>query len=347
MAILFGSGLDDEKDLALTKAHAADPSALETMNFWAYDAKANIGLNIHPIIGGGKMMAMVTLFLTDGRIFRQRADNGSFSDPTSPMSEHVRYECVTPFREWKYHVEALPAFVTSDEKQWQGIVEDESPSAFINLEMTSVAAAPIWRNGTLTKEAQQMMAGDAGLWVAGRLTSGLHPDSYRYDQLVRVSGHVNLPDGDLPFDGVGLRSHVRGARNLSGMAGTCWMSGLFPSGRGFGLLVNHAADGRDGYSEAYITNGSEISPARILKYPSRHRDREEGEFWVQLASDELGLVDIKGQDLRNFFWSISNWGAGQPPSYGLDPKAGVAMKQALARYEWDGEIGYGLNERSG
>tara|TARA_R110000824_G_scaffold37553_4_gene115475 strand:+ start:2449 stop:3492 length:1044 start_codon:yes stop_codon:yes gene_type:complete len=347
MTIEYGSGLDPDKDFALTAIHAADPQAMETMNLWAYDAERDIGFNIHPLISGGNMMAMISLFLPDGRILRQRADVGKFTEPSAPGSERVRYACETAFRKWTYRVDALPAFTTGDAQQWDGPVDDERPTAKIDLEMTSTAAAPIWRNGTLTKEAQQMMVGDAGLWVAGRLTNGLHPDSYRYDQLVRVSGRVTLPDGALPFEGVGLRSHARGVRNLVGMAGTCWMSGLFPSGRGFGLLVNHAADGRDGYSEAYTTDGTDITPARILKYPSRHRDREEGDFWIQLASDELGLVDIRGRDLRAFFWSMPEWGARVPPRYGFDSSAGVVMKQALARYEWDGEIGHGLNERSG
>ena len=347
MTLDYGSGLVPEKDLALTGGHAADPLAAETMNFWAYDSGRDIGINIHPRIVGGEVMAMVTLFLPDGRILRQRVDSGKFTEATAPMSEHVRYSCVTPFREWRYRVEGLPAFATGDDEQWDGTVEDETPDAIIDFDLISTAAAPIWRNGSLTKEAQQMMAGDAGLWVAGRLTNGRHPDSYRYDQLVRVSGHIDTVQGNLLFEGVGLRSHVRGVRNLVGMAGTCWMSGLFPSGRGFGLLVNHAADGRDGYSEAYTTDGNKITPARILKYPLHHRDRKEGGFWIQLASDELGLVDIRGRDQRVFFWSMPEWGGQSPPRYGLDPTAGVVMKQALARYEWEGEIGYGLNERSG
>jgi len=53
--------------------------------------------------------------------------------------------------------------------------------------------------------------------------------------------------------------------------------------------------------------------------------------------------------VRAFYWSMQDWGANaaSPPVYGKDPHAGVLMKQALARYIWNDEIGYGLNERSG
>lgn len=347
MSIDYGSGLSPEQDLALTAPHPRDAGAAETMNFWAYDPERDIGVNIHPRIVAGEVHAMVTLFLPGGRIWRQRADGGRFDDPAAPMSERVRYRCLTPFRQWNCRVDKLPAFATGDSAQWAGPIDDETPTTAIDFDLTSTAAAPAWRNGTLTAEARQMMAGPAGLWVAGRLGEGLDSDSFRYDQLVRVAGRVAGPDGDMPFDGFGLRSHVRGTRNLVGMAGTCWMSGLFPSGRGFGVLVNHGADRRDWYSEAYTTDGRTLTPARVLKHPLRHRDPDEGDFWIQLASDELGLVDIRGRDVRSFFWSMPAWGAQVPPKYGLDPRCGVVMKQALARYAWDGETGFGLNERSG
>lgn len=349
MTVDYGSGLSPEQDHALTGPLEADPQAAETMNFWAYDADQNIGVNIHPRIHNGQMHAMVTLFLADGTIFRQRADNGSFDDGAAPGSDHVRYQCTDPFRRWTHAVDQLPAFTTSDSGQRAGTVTDETPNATISFALQSEAAAPIWRNGTMTAEAVQMMAGPAGLWIAGRLSGGIHPDSYRYDQLVNVTGSVETPDGPKDFSGFGLRCHVRGVRNLTGMAGTCWMSGLFPSGKGFGVMVNIGADGRYAFSEAYTTDGKTLSPARILQFPRRHRDLDEGQFWIQLASDKLGLVDISGEDVRAFYWSMQDWGANatSPPVYGKDPDAGVLMKQALARYEWDGEIGYGLNERSG
>lgn len=345
MTVDFGSGLASTDDQALTAPLKADPAAMETMNFWAYDAAQNIGVNVHPVLKNGHMHAMVTLFMPDGNIRRQRGEGGGFTDPLSPGTEHIRYHCLEPFQRWSYVVQTLPAFETSDVAQRLGIIDDESPTSSISLELTSQAAAPIWRNGSMTKDAAKMLTGPAGLWIAGRLTSGMHPDSFRYDQLVSVSGTVE----GIKFNGVGLRCHVRGVRNLEGMGGTCWMSGLFPSGKGFGVNVSIGADGRYLYSEACITDGKTLSPARILQFPRRHRDLDEGSFWLQFTSDAHGLIDIKGEDIRAFYWSMPSWGstATTPPKYGKDPSAGVLMKQALARYEWDGEIGYGLNERSG
>jgi hypothetical protein len=345
MTLVYGSGLAPSDDHALTGPLAADPAAMETMNFWAYDAAANIGVNLHPVLKNGHMHAMVSLFMPDGSIRRQRGEGGGFTDPLSPRTEHIRYHCLEPFRRWSYAVDSLPAFETSDAAQRLGTVEDESPTTSITLDLTSQGAAPIWRNGSMTSEAAQMMTGPAGLWIAGRLTSGMHPESFRYDQLVRVTGTV----AGLAFNGVGLRSHVRGVRILEGMGGTCWMSGLFPSGKGFGVNVSIGADGRFVYSEACTTDGKTLFPARILQFPRRHRDLDEGPFWLQFTSDAHGLIDIRGEDIRAFYWSMPSWGstATTPPRYGKDPTAGILMKQALARYEWDGEIGHGLNERSG
>lgn len=349
MNVDFGSGLLPEQDHALLAPVAVDPAAAETMNFWAYDPVRDIGINMHPRIGSGHMHTMVTLFLPGGDILRQRADSGSFDNPAAPGSAHVHYCCETPYRRWHYVIDGLPAFATSDSGQRASVVEDETPVGSISLQLTADGAAPVWRNGTMTTESAQMMAGAAGLWIGGRLTGGMAPESYRYDQLVRVTGEVHTPDGPSQFEGFGLRSHVRGTRNLDGMAGTCWMSGLFPSGKGFGVLVNIGVDGRYWFSEACTTDGMTLSPARVLQFPKRHRDLDEGRFWLQLASDSLGLIDIAGEDVRAFYWSMPSWGsaATTPPRYGKDPHAGVLMKQALARYEWNGEIGFGLNERSG
>lgn len=347
----YSGGLAPEQDHALTGPFADDPSVSETMNFWAYDAERDIGLNLHPQIKDGVMAAGATLFLPGGRILRQRRDAaGEVTDGAAPRSAHIAYRCAEPFRRWRYTVDGLSAFATSDEAQAGGIVADEAPTTSFSIDLVGESAAPAWRNGTLTAEAQQGMEGPAGLWIAGRTSKGMHPDSFRYDQLVRVTGQVSADGETLAFDGVGLRSHVRGSRNLDGMAGTCWMSGLFPSGKGFGVLVNIGADGRFLFSEAHATDGERLELAHILQFPRSHRDLDEGRFWLQLATDAHGMIDIEGEDVRAFYWSMPEWGApaaGIPPVYARDPEAGVLMKQAIARYRWDGETGYGHDERSG
>lgn len=347
----FAMGLAPEQDHALTEAFPDDPSVAETMNLWVYDAERDIGLNIHPRIANGTMAAAATLFLPDGKILRSRLDEPArFDDGAAPRSSRVAYRCETPFRRWRYSIDDLPAFATSDTEQVQGVAPEETPGALFSVELEAECAAPAWRNGTLTTEAGQGMEGPAGLWIAGRTSKGMHPDSFRYDQLVRACGEIRVDGRTLPFDGVGLRCHVRGSRDLKGMAGTCWMSGLFPSGRGFGVLVNIGEDGRYAFSEACVTDGTRLEPARVLRFPHSHREAEEGSYWLQLATDAQGMIDIEGTDVRAFYWSMPAWdapAAGIAPVYARHAEAGVLMKQAIARYAWDGEIGYGHDERSG
>lgn len=347
----FASGLDPLADHALTGPHGDDPTIAETMNFWAYDGQRDLALNIHARIHNGEMRGGVTLFLPGGRILRQRDDAPArFDDGSAPRSTHIQYRCQQPFRRWSYAIDRLPAFATSDAAQAAGTIAEEQPTCTFSARLDGVAAAPAWRNGTLTAEARQQMAGPGGLWLAGRARSGIRPDCFRYDQLLEVTGEIEADGVPHAFAGMGLRSHVRGARDLSGMAGTCWMSGLFPGGRGFGVLVNVAEDGRYVVSEACLCEGGVIEPARILQFPRHHRDLDEGRFWIQLASDRLGAVDISGEDTRAFYWSMPDWAAparGIAPVYARVADYGVVMKQALARYTWNGEIGFGHNERSG
>ncbi len=351
MSEIFASGLEPEQDHALTGPFPDDPSVAETMNLWVYDSGRDIGLNIHPHIKDGHMAAGATLFLPGGRILRQRMDDpAAVEDGAAPHSTHIAYRCDQPFRRWRYDISDLPAFETSDGDQASGVVAEEEPRSHFSVDLVAECAAPAWRNGTLTPEARQGMEGPAGLWIAGRTKAGMHPDSFRYDQLIRATGSLKVDDEEHGFDGVGLRCHVRGSRDLNGMAGTCWMSGLFPSGKGFGILVNIGTDGRFAFSEAAVTDGTRLEPARILQFPQSHRELDEGKFWVQLASDAHGKVDIEGEDVRAFYWSMPEWGApaaGIPPVYARDPDAGILMKQAIARWRWDGETGYGHDERSG
>jgi hypothetical protein len=351
MTDAFSAGLAPEQDYALTGSFPDDPGVAETMNFWAYDAERDIELNLHPQIKDGAMAGGATLFLPGGKILRRRHDDpGRVTDGAAPSSAHISYRCIEPFHRWAYTVDNLPAFATSDSDQAHGIVADEAPVTAFSVDFESECAAPAWYNGTLTTEARHGMEGPAGLWIAARTSKGMHPDCFRYDQLVRVTGKVRAGDEVMDFNGVGLRCHVRGSRDLNGMAGTCWMSGLFPSGRGFGVLVNIGDDGRYLFSEAHITDGKHLEPARILQFPRTHRDLNEGKYWLQLATDAHGMIDIEGEDIRAFYWSMPEWGApaaGIPPVYARDGNAGVLMKQAIARYVWDGETGYGHDERSG
>lgn len=342
--------LTPDHDLALVAPLAADAEAIETFNIWVFDPARNIGFNVHPRATGGAMACSVTVFLPDGRIARANPGAAaSFDDPRRPSSEFVTLECIEPFKRWAVRIVVAPVFLTSDAGQAAGTVADETPTARISLDAVFTMVAPTWINGALLPESRQTMRDTMSFWMGNRLVAGFDPEAFRYDQLIEGEGVVTFDGQSLDFGGAGLRGHVRGVRRMPGMLGHCWAEGWSPDAkRGFGSTMFLRAGGGYAHSEAFLFEDGIMHPARVICTPHLVRDPASNETVFELACDALGLVRIIGQDLRAFWWQMPGWGVAGTLRYGCDPSAPVLMKQAVTRYTWEnGDVGVGLNERSG
>jgi len=63
-----------------------------------------------------------------------------------------------------------------------------------------------------------------------------------YEQHGRVSGTIRCEDAEYRIDGRAFRDHTRGPRNLSRFAGSNWIQGELPDGRGFVLFQVWSGD---------------------------------------------------------------------------------------------------------
>ena len=345
-------------DLALTAAHEsallapdpAEPELAETFNVWLYDPDTDTGFNIHPRAGGGTMISSITAFLPDGRIARANfGDEGSFADQLRPASAFVALEIVEPFKHWRVVASDAPVWLTSDAEQAGGLIEPREPSATISFTADIYDAADPWINGALLPESRKTMQEPTSWWMGNRTSTGFDPRAFRYDVLVRGQGVVRFEGRDYPMNGVGLRGHVRGVRRVAGMIAHCWSEGLSLDGqRGFGSTMFVREGGGYEHSEAFLIQDGVRYPARIIATPHLNRDPANPFSVFELACDELGLVRIEAEDLRQFWWRMDGWGAPTPIRYGADRDAPLLMKQGIARYRWaDETLGYGLQERSG
>ena len=342
--------LKTEDDYALTAPMAEDPAAAETFNVWFYDGDQNIGFNLHPRATGGEMDSSITIFLPDGRILRaNHGSPGKFTDRARPASQFVRLHCQEPFKQWSCAVEAAAVFVTSDAEQATASVADMTPTATVSRRASYRMAAPVWINGALLPESRQTLQDKVGRWFANSLTSGFTPLAFRYDQLIEGEGSLDFEGKTYSFKGVGLRGHVRGVRDTAGMIHHTWAEGYFPkTGRGFGVTMFTREGGGYEHSEGFIYEGGVMHPARVLSLPHLDRNPANKGLVFELACDALGLRRIVGTDARAFWWQMQAWGNPAPIQYGCNPQAPRLMKQSIARYVWDdGDVGYGLNERSG
>ncbi len=318
------------------------------MNVWCFDGERNIGFNIHAGMYRGEMTAPVTIFLPDGRILRIRTDAPAhFTDGARPHTRHVRYTCDAPFRTWRFDIDDMPVWVTSDAELAAGAIRDETPTTTVSLHAVSEMLSPVYLQGGMLPEAAAAVAGEPGLWFACRVRSGLTPEAFRFDQMFRARGTIVFEGKTYDFEGFGLRGHVRGYRALGKMDGHSWLAGAFDSGMTFGIQTFPRPDGGYHFTEAYIWKDGVLYPNRVIHAPRMNYDASEPGFVVELACDQLGLTRIEGVDKRLFWWSMGAWGDGQPPRWGVDPDAAMVMRQAVTEYGCDGEVGYGMCERSG
>ena len=346
-------GLAPDADQALTGPLPEDPEAAETFAVWLYDGERDIGLTMRVHPQGGSSVGMATIMLPDGRIL-DGSDAGTFTRPDRPESAHVKYEVVEPFRRWRYRLVEMPMAATTDKEMESGAVDYGEPSVAVSVDFDGTMAAPAWIQGSLLPEAAEAMEQRVGLWIAGRLNKGMSPVAFRYDQALAATGTITVDEERFEFTGYGLRGHVRGVRKMDGFKSHTWMGAVFPAtGRAFGLQCHRGHGGAGGYefSESYVYQDATLYPTRIVYAPPLSRDDPHAAFEVQLACDELGLVHLTGHDTHVLWTSMGALGLGtpfeqHPPRKGLAPDAPTAMSQAVASYDWAGDPGYGMNERS-
>jgi hypothetical protein len=219
----------------------------------------------------------------------------------------------------------------------------------------------VWIQGTLLPEARQAMLGPVGLWIAGRLKSGMSPNAFRYDQALAATGTITVDGTTSAFEGYGLRGHVRGVRIMEGFKAHTWVGAVFPqSGTALGLQchIAHGTPGGYAFSEAYVWHDDVLYPNRIIHAPPVSRSDPHAEFVIELACDALGLTRVTGRDTRVAWTSMGGSGLGQSgnrpmalnaatANRGRRGDAATVMSQSLATFELNGEQGMGMCERSG
>ena len=333
-----------DQDLALTTLLPQDPAAIETFNVWLYDGARNIGLNLHPHAHGGHFSGAVTAFLPDGRVLRGDIEPGTFTDPSAPGARQMRLRCIEPFHTWTYEVMDLPVLVTDRAEQEAGAVPVDRPAAArmsLNLEATMVAQPWDWLG--LLPEMRKVIHDKPGLWVANRLTAGpVAGIAYRYDQAMRAKGEIVVDAERITFDGAGLRGHVRGVRIMDGFGTHNWMGGVFPSGMTFGVNTMIRPDGGYFANEGYVFKDGVFHANRVLwATPMDPKSADPDAFVIELACDALGVTRITGRDQSRLWRNL-----GPKLGYGLDRTAPRLMSQAVATFDYDSEMGWGMSERS-
>jgi len=217
---------------------------------------------------------------------------------------------------------AAPMYRLAGEEIVAGpLAGSELVEAVVDVEATSVAAP--WNT--------------EGDW-------GEQPPSLRYHQFYDARGTVTVSGTAYPFAGPGFRSHSRRRRDMPGFTGHAIINGRFPSGRGFGLLRYRATKDHPERGRGFVYLDGVFHDADVVTWPHLDEAVPGGErLTIELHAGRHKAV-ITAETIASAFVTPAPEGRRYGAHTGDEP--GTVISPAFARYEWDGETGYGGLERS-
>jgi hypothetical protein len=333
----FTGGLPAEAELVTVSPPDDDPYFGENHALWLWDDDHRIGVHLYlktlQHLGNFRLRReTINVHLPDGTTLMSEQDGPGTVDPRIARGPVLECECVEPFRRWTFRYDATAQPSRAVEMQ-AGLLR-HMPLVPLKFVLDITMAAPPWQLGTFTENDEAME------W--GRQFIG----TKRYEQLLTATGTITTRDGVLPVTAGGMRTHRVGTRNTGTFPGHTWSTAIFPSGKSFGVQRFCGADGVSQWEEAYVSDGSTIVAAKVRKIPLFSGALPGERLDITLESS-AGTARVHGElmatnfvssmplDRQRFCWGVDR----------SNPDNRI-MSQGLARYEWDGEIGSGMSERS-
>ncbi len=267
----------------------------------------------------------------DGRVIsgREHGASGPGGIPTEKRCGPLQYKCIEPFKHWKITFDPHKVRELTTQQLIDLDIPEQPPMREVAFEIDYYPAVPPLISGTLTAASKEMMSGEQGTFI-----------SPRYEQLCRAKGWLSLDGERREFSGQLLRIKRQGVRKFDGFWGHCWMSCLFPSGKGFGVnTFPPRDDGKPNFNEGYIFDGSgELIPARAVETPWMRELLPSGEpVKLVLETDDGRRETIEGVTFVN----CRSLGGET-----ILPENWPIVQQAHATYTWNGETATGMIERS-
>ena len=335
MAIDLTGGLDASREY-LFDACPDTPGMRDAVNMWIWDDAGEIGFPRVAVEATAPEWTshevMVNATLPGGRILRNWGSGprhdciGAGGRPTILGAGPIAFECIEPFRRYVATYDG-PIADTRFDAQARGRPSDAETHLRYAIECEM--AVPPWIQGTMSREAGDMMSGTVEADFMG---------GDRYEQLFRAQGTVTVDGRERSFTGGGLRIRRQGVRNITGFWGHCWQSALFPSGRAFGYIAYPPRpDGVKSYNEGYVFTGDgALVPAIAIEAPWLRDIQPAGEDVSVVLESAIGTTRIEGELVMAApHFSDPAAKEGMPP-----------LTQSIVRYRWGDEIAYGMMERS-
>lgn len=305
----------------------AIPQWSENYCLQAYDPTSGFGFWFHaglPVYDNGLWHDKVMVYLPGGEslLLAKGFSPRSGAETQGPRGSmlHGDYDETTGEWVWRFHGAASRV---NRSVLTQGLKRDSAVEP-LRFELRFAGLAPVWDlTGQIGKQ----------VWSV----SGAH-----WEQPCHVTGWVEVAGERHDIAGTGIRDHSRGARNFTNMGSHFWLHGQFPSGRAFGLIHVESADKQSQtLSHAYTVSEGKLVDAQIVSLPSERTFLQGLEVRFRDAHGEHRvtgeLIHDAALTLRYPNEVLFGHDRSQPAHF---------LREGQIRWSWDGEIGYGLGERT-
>jgi len=328
-------GLAPHYDYMLAE-RPADPEMRESASIWLYEENGEFGFPRIGIEGVGanwdSHRCDANFAFADGRALFEIGTDAKSHSPIGPDgaatilgSGGLRLECVEPYRRWKASYEGRPVDTTS-----AGMIArtvDPAKRAAISFDVDLTMVTPCWVQDNTPERLETMTERERD----DARSMGI---GYRMEHLFRGEGTLTVDGKTRAFRCLGSRIHRQSVRPLDGFRGHCWQSAVFPDGRAFGFIAYPPGEDGSTYNDGYIYQDGRMYPATATKIPFLRTLQPSGENVSLELESEIGTVRISGTSCLTTCKS------------GIAEMPGFALQQGGVRYDWDGQVAYGMIERS-
>jgi hypothetical protein len=329
--------LPADADLCVVDPPDDDPFFGENHALWLWDHSNGIGFHtylktLQHLGKFGLRRETINVHLPDAVSLMAEQDGPGPTDRQVARGSNLACKCVDPFQAWRFTYDATAQPSSANEMR-SGLLR-HLPLTPLAFDLTVTAFAPPWLLGTFS-------AGDQTEWARSYFGSS------RYEQLVSATGSLRTADEEYSINALGMRTHRVGTRSTGTFPGHSWLTAAFPSGRAFGVQRFCRADGVPLWQEAFVQDADgtrhAATPAAMplvsLQLPGEPLELElisdRGSAVISGTMMAKNFVSCMSADPQRFCWGLD----------GSEPTNRI-MCQGLAEYEWDGERGGGMIERS-
>lgn len=262
--------------------------------------------------------------LPGGRILASKAIGPADVGGRGVRVSGLSYTCDRPFAEWTKRFEGGARLVAGDELR-SGPLAD-GPHVPVEMELSCRQSGPAFDFGAEKLDQE---------WGHGH-----------YEQHQEVTGTLAFGDETLELSGTGLRDHSWGPRDYNRIGSTTWIHGQFPeSGRTFMVVLVTGTPPAEPFSHGVVCEGGEVVRVKAADIPVAASQSQADEGYELKLETPGGTSTIRAEVKRTMHMSFV--GPGEIAIGTHDsPGANHHYIEGLSRFDWDGEIGHGITERS-